>query len=212
MPFRKLALQKELKIDARVVTVLGKTQISGAVLPFSHPLAEEAVASIERVRKNARSARIELAGSLAPNGKRNDRPAMLAAVCARVGGDKGSPRVSSHVARKVASGSAASALLAAATAFLTASAAELAARSAAALPRALTACATDSAAETAKTTAEPAVMKAAEAAKAVDATSATAALTRSSFARPYFAATHAPVVERMRRAGAVLEVGGGRSY
>ena len=41
------------RIAARVVTVLGKTQISGAVLPFSHPLAEEAVASIERVRKKA---------------------------------------------------------------------------------------------------------------------------------------------------------------
>ncbi|RBP18337.1 Mg2+-importing ATPase [Roseiarcus fermentans] len=36
------------------------------------------------------SARIELAGSLAPDGQTNDRPAMLAAVCARLGGDKGS--------------------------------------------------------------------------------------------------------------------------
>ena len=36
------------------------------------------------------SAEIELAGSLAPDGKTDDRPAMLAAVCARLGGDKGS--------------------------------------------------------------------------------------------------------------------------
>ena len=36
------------------------------------------------------SAQIELAGSLAPEGKTNDRPAMLAAVCARLGGDNGS--------------------------------------------------------------------------------------------------------------------------
>ena len=36
------------------------------------------------------SAQIELAGSLAPDGKTNDRPAMLAAVCAQLGGDKGS--------------------------------------------------------------------------------------------------------------------------
>ena len=36
------------------------------------------------------SAKIELAGSLAPDGKTNDRPAMLAAVCARLGGDNGS--------------------------------------------------------------------------------------------------------------------------
>ena len=36
------------------------------------------------------SAQIELAGSLAPDGKANDRPAMLASVCAQLGGDKGS--------------------------------------------------------------------------------------------------------------------------
>ena len=36
------------------------------------------------------SAQIELAGSLAPDGKTNDRPAMLASVCAQLGGDKGS--------------------------------------------------------------------------------------------------------------------------
>ena len=52
------------RIAARVVTVLGRTQISGAVLPFSHPLAEEAVASIERVRKKARG---KLAKSLGRN-------------------------------------------------------------------------------------------------------------------------------------------------
>jgi hypothetical protein len=43
------------RIAARVVTVLGKTQITGSVLPFSHQLAEEALASIERVRKKARA-------------------------------------------------------------------------------------------------------------------------------------------------------------
>ena len=32
------------RIAARVVTVLGKTQITGSVLPFSHQLAEEALA------------------------------------------------------------------------------------------------------------------------------------------------------------------------
>ena len=36
------------------------------------------------------SAQIELAGSVAPDGKTSDRPAMLAAVCARLGGDLGS--------------------------------------------------------------------------------------------------------------------------
>jgi hypothetical protein len=55
------------RIAARVVTVLGKTQISGAVLPFSHPLAEEAVASIERVRKKARAEAGKLAKSLGRN-------------------------------------------------------------------------------------------------------------------------------------------------
>jgi len=55
------------RIAARVVTVLGKTQISGAVLPFSHPLAEEAVASIERVRTKARAEAGKLAKSLGRN-------------------------------------------------------------------------------------------------------------------------------------------------
>ena len=36
------------------------------------------------------SAQIQLAGSVAPDGKTSDRPAMLAAVCARLGGDQGS--------------------------------------------------------------------------------------------------------------------------
>ena len=39
------------RIAARVVTVLGKTQISGAVLPFSHPLAGPREASVQRVAK-----------------------------------------------------------------------------------------------------------------------------------------------------------------
>ena len=52
------------RIAARVVTVLGKTQISGAVLPFAHPLAEEALVSIERVRKKARAEAGKLAKSL----------------------------------------------------------------------------------------------------------------------------------------------------
>src|SRR5271166_7167110 len=55
------------RIAARVVTALGKTQISGAVLPFSHPLAEEAVASIERVRKKARAEAGKLAKSFGRN-------------------------------------------------------------------------------------------------------------------------------------------------
>ena len=36
------------------------------------------------------SAQIELAGSLAPGGKADERPALLAAICATLGGDKGS--------------------------------------------------------------------------------------------------------------------------
>jgi hypothetical protein len=55
------------RIAARVVTVLGKTQITGSVLPFSHQLAEEAVASIERVRKKARAEAVKLARSLGRN-------------------------------------------------------------------------------------------------------------------------------------------------
>src|SRR5271166_4573392 len=55
------------RIAARVVTVLGKTQITGAVLPFSHQLAEEALASIERVRKKACAEAVKLARSLRRN-------------------------------------------------------------------------------------------------------------------------------------------------
>jgi hypothetical protein len=55
------------RIAARVVTVLGKTQITGSVLPFSHQLAEEALASIERVRKKARAEAVKLARSLGRN-------------------------------------------------------------------------------------------------------------------------------------------------
>ena len=55
------------RIAARVVTVLGKTQITGSVLPFSHQLAEEALASIERVRKKARAEAVKLTRSLGRN-------------------------------------------------------------------------------------------------------------------------------------------------
>ena len=55
------------RIAARVVTVLGKTQITGGVLPFSHQLGEEALASIERVRKKARAEEEKLARSLGRN-------------------------------------------------------------------------------------------------------------------------------------------------
>ncbi len=55
------------RIAARVATVLGKTQITGSVLPFSHLLAEEALASIERVRKKARAEAVKLARSLGRN-------------------------------------------------------------------------------------------------------------------------------------------------
>ena len=55
------------RIAGRVVTVLGRTQITGSVLPFSHQLAEEALASIERVRKKARAEAEKLARSLGRN-------------------------------------------------------------------------------------------------------------------------------------------------
>jgi hypothetical protein len=55
------------RIAARVVTVLGRTQITGSVLPFSHQLGEEALASIERVRKKARAEAQKLARSLGRN-------------------------------------------------------------------------------------------------------------------------------------------------
>ena len=60
------------RIAARVVTVLGKTQITGAALPFSHQLAEEALASIERVRKKARAEAMKLASSLGRNVEDSD--------------------------------------------------------------------------------------------------------------------------------------------
>jgi hypothetical protein len=43
------------RIAARIVTVLGKTELTGALLPFPHALAEEALARIARVRKKARA-------------------------------------------------------------------------------------------------------------------------------------------------------------
>jgi hypothetical protein len=52
------------RIAARIVTVLGKTQITGALLAFDHQLADEALASIERVRKKARAGALKLARSL----------------------------------------------------------------------------------------------------------------------------------------------------
>jgi hypothetical protein len=55
------------RIAARVVTVLGRTQIAGSVLPFSHQLAEEALASIDQVRKKARAEAEKLAHSLGRN-------------------------------------------------------------------------------------------------------------------------------------------------
>jgi hypothetical protein len=55
------------RIAARVVTVLGKTQITGSILPFSHQLAEEALGSIDRRRKKARAEAVKLARSLGRN-------------------------------------------------------------------------------------------------------------------------------------------------
>jgi hypothetical protein len=44
------------RITARIVTVLGKTEFTGALLPFPRPLAEDdALARIEGVRKKARA-------------------------------------------------------------------------------------------------------------------------------------------------------------
>lgn len=51
------------RIASRVVTVLGKTQITGAVLPFSHPLAENALALIARTRKGTPAEDIRIARS-----------------------------------------------------------------------------------------------------------------------------------------------------
>jgi hypothetical protein len=51
------------RIAARVVTVLGRTQITGSVLPFPYQLSEKALASIERVRKKAHAEAEKLARS-----------------------------------------------------------------------------------------------------------------------------------------------------
>ena len=61
------------RIAARIVTVLGKTQIGGALLAFDHRLADEAMASIERVRRKARAEAIKLARSL---GRATDEEAL----------------------------------------------------------------------------------------------------------------------------------------
>jgi len=42
------------RIAARIVAVLGKTELTGALLPFQRPLAEDALARIGRVSKKAR--------------------------------------------------------------------------------------------------------------------------------------------------------------
>ena len=52
------------RIAARVVSVQGRTQISGGLLPFSPDLADRALASIERVRKRASKEAVRLAKSL----------------------------------------------------------------------------------------------------------------------------------------------------
>src|SRR3954469_4825255 len=52
------------RIAARVVSVQGRTQISGGLLPFSPHLADRALASIERVRKRASKEAVRLAKSL----------------------------------------------------------------------------------------------------------------------------------------------------
>ncbi len=52
------------RIVTRVLTVSGKTQISGAVLKFDHHASKEALASIHRVAKNARKEAAKFAMSL----------------------------------------------------------------------------------------------------------------------------------------------------
>ena len=49
-----------------VVTVLGKTQITGSVLPFSHQLAEEALASITARDSSGRASHVRCSKSRAP--------------------------------------------------------------------------------------------------------------------------------------------------
>jgi hypothetical protein len=60
------------RIAARVVTVLGKTQIAGGVLLFSHQLAEKALKSIKKIRKKARAEATRLTKSLAQKGGLGD--------------------------------------------------------------------------------------------------------------------------------------------
>jgi hypothetical protein len=60
------------RIAARIVTVLGKTALTGALLPFPRPLAEDALARIERVRKKARAEAATLARSQARNARASD--------------------------------------------------------------------------------------------------------------------------------------------
>ena len=55
------------RIAARIVTVLGKTALTGGLLPFPRSLAEDALARIERVRKNARAEGAKFARSLGRN-------------------------------------------------------------------------------------------------------------------------------------------------
>ena len=58
------SLQQWDRIAARVVTVLGKAHITGALLAFDHGLADNALASIEKVRKKARAEAVKLAKAL----------------------------------------------------------------------------------------------------------------------------------------------------
>lgn len=61
------------RIAARIVTVMGKTQITGALLAFDHRLANEALAAIERVRKKARAEAVKLTRTL---GRATDEDAL----------------------------------------------------------------------------------------------------------------------------------------
>lgn len=66
------------RIAARIVTVLGKTGLTGALLPFPRLLAEDALARIERVRKKARAEVSTLARSLGSNARESDFAEMSA--------------------------------------------------------------------------------------------------------------------------------------
>lgn len=65
------------RIVTRVLTVSGKTQMSGAVLKFEHHASEEALACIQRVAKNTRTEAAKLASSL---GRAADDSTLEAAV------------------------------------------------------------------------------------------------------------------------------------